>query len=693
MGLPLSNKYTNDDLGVLSDFNDAYEDAYLAWNSFFPEADRDLRFFLGDQWDESEKSSLHAEGRNAFVFNRVRPVINMITGYQRQHRLSSMVSAVENSDQKTADQLSQCMMHVMNYGDGYRTISDCFGGACKTGWNLASIWMDYRDDPINGDIKFSREPWSGFITDPYMTKLDFSDCAYIMRRKYLSVDMVASLLPGQEKDVYRLQKCGWSRDDKFTWLPYQRQPAGRELMAYNEYYRQKWESQEIIVDMETGDYRDWAGDDELFAKLKEVNTAFQLSKRQKKYVERVIIVNDEVMRQDVNPYGLDEYPFVPFTAIWEPESDEWSLKAQSLTRCMIDPQREANKRRSQMVDLLDSQINSGYMAEEGSVVNPRSLFQASQGKVIWRKKGSLPGSIEKIPPAQIPPSMFQLQAQFDADIKEIAGVNDAAFGVMESGNESGVLTLLRQGAALTNLQDVFDNLRYSQKYMSQKALKLIQQWTPNKVERIINSTPTQEFYDSEFTKYDCVVQEGVLTDTQRQVFFRQLLDLKQIGEQVPPGLLAKAAPIQGKSEYNEEMAKFQESQAKAQAEQQQIQDKLLQAQMELAQSQSLQQVAGAKERFTRSVANLGLEDERSSEAIQNRTQAVLDQVRAVKELDELDLKNAKEELILTSLLREQNKQEEDSLKEDNVTISQKVGTPQPPEMGNPNNQEVQNEGL
>jgi len=168
----------NTDLGIIQAFDEYYRESYSAWDAYFPEADKDLRFYLGDQWSESEKKALFSEGRNTFVFNRIRPVINMITGYQRQHRLSSMVSAVESSDQKTADQLSQCLMHVMNYGDGYQTVSDCFSGAVKTGWNLASVWLDYRDDPINGDIKFSREPWNGFILDPYVTKLDLPGRRY-----------------------------------------------------------------------------------------------------------------------------------------------------------------------------------------------------------------------------------------------------------------------------------------------------------------------------------------------------------------------------------------------------------------------------------------------------------------------------------------------------------------------------------
>ena len=672
----------NSDHGIIQAFDESYNDAYRAWDPFFPEAERDLRFYLGDQWSEAEKKSLFAEGRNAFVFNRIRPVINMITGYQRQHRLSSMVTPVENSDQKTADQLSQCLMHVMNYGNGYQVVSDCFGGAVKTGWNLASVYLDYRDDPINGDIRFTREPWNGFILDPYMTSLDLNDCSYMLRRKYIGVDLAKSMLPGQEKEVESLNHIGWERDDKFTWLPYQRQPSGQELLAYNEYYQQKWKSQKIIVDMETGEYKDWEGDKELFKQLKLINPNFELSSRQQRYIEKHIIVNDQLMRTEINPYGLDEYPFVPYTAIWEPESDNWGLKVQSLTRCMIDPQKESNRRRSQMIDLLDSQINSGWIATEGSVVNPRSLFQASQGKVIWRNQDAAPGSIEKIPPAQIPPSMFQLQQQFDADIKEIAGVNDAAFGQMESGNESGILAMLRQGAAITNLQDVFDNLRFSQKHMSKLALKLIQGWTPEKVMRIINDEPTPEFHNKEFTKYDCAVQEGLLTDTQRQVFFRQMVDLKQMGEPMPPGFLAKIAPIQGKSEYNEDMEQFQQQQMQAAQKQEELQQALTQAQLELAQSQSLQQVAGAKERFTRSVANLGLESERNSEAVQNRTAAVLDQARAIAVLEDMNISTAKEELLLSSMLREQNKREEEELEAQNVAISDQampLAQPSPPQ--------------
>lgn len=657
------------DQSIIQDFNEFYTESYAAWNSFYPEAERDLRFYLGDQWDDQEKRQLFQEGRNAFVFNRIRRNINMITGYQRKHRLSSVVTPIENSDQQTADQLSQLLLYSMNYGDGYRTISDCFGGAMKTGWNLMSIWMDYRDDPINGDIKFGRDPYNAFITDPYFSKLDFSDCGYIMRRKYLGPEQVASLLPGMEDEIWGLYKVGWERDDKFTWLPYQRQPNGQDLMAYNEFYLQKWRNVPMIVDMETGEFMEFDVSKEKRELMLSMYDNLKVVERPKRYIERHIIVNNVVMKSDENPYGLDEYPFVPFVGLWEPESDQWGLKMQSLVRCMRDPQREANRRRSQMIDLLDSQINSGWIANENSVINPRSLFQTSQGKVIWRREDSPPGSIEKIPPAQIPPSMFQLQELFDRDMMEIVGVNDASFGIAESGNESGIMMMLRQGAALVNIQDVFDNLRFSQKAISKKALKLIQTWSPEKVKRIINEDPTPQFYDKNFTKYDVSVTEGMLTDTQRQMYFRQLVDLRQLGAPVTGEMLAEAAPIQGKTKYIKQLAASEKAQAEQARKLAQLQQELIDSQRQSQQAKSISDIALSKERFTRAVANMGLEDERASKAVQDRSDAALSRVKAMKELQMMDDDRLLKYFSIIRMMEQGNARREEEVKEDDVLIS------------------------
>lgn len=654
---------------IANEFDDFYQEAYYAWNPFYPLADRDLRMYLGDQWDEKEKQLLFEEGRNQWVFNLIRKNINLIEGYQRSHRLSSIIVPQEAKDQKAADQLSALVQFVFQAGDGYKVISDCFSGAIKTGWNLATVWKDYREDPVNGDIKFGREPYSGFITDPYFTQLSFEDCSYLMRRKYVSPEQAISLLPSYREEIMDLYATGWSRDDKFTWLPYQTQPNGQEFLAYNEFYKQKWKQVPCLVDEETGEYTEWEGDMRGARYFLEKYPQLTLIHKPKRYIENNIILNDVHLKTEVNQFGLDEYPFVPFVGLFEPESDLWGLKLQSLTRCMVDPQRETNRRLSQMTDIVESQINSGWIADEDSVINPRSLFETSQGRVIWRDRNAKPGAIEKIPPAQIPPSFFQLEDIFSKGMSEILGVNDAAFGIPESGQESGIMMMLRQGAAVTNLQGVFDNLRYCQKLLTKKVVKLIQTWTPEKVQRILGETPVEQFYSKEFIKYDISIQEGMLTDTQRQMYFRQLVDLKQLGAPVSGTMLAKAAPIQGKSEYLEELQQAEQQQAQLAQKQAEVQQELLEGQMQYQKAGAIEKMAGAKERFTRSVANLGLEDERAARAIDDRSSAALDRAKAMKELASIDDDRLLKYLQIVRLMEESNRVKEEQVKADDVNIS------------------------
>jgi len=626
---------------IVKEYDEQYLENFYAWNPFYPLAATDLRYFLGDQWDTQEKQKLFEEGRSALVFNYIRRNINLVSGYQRKHRLSSVVTPVESSDQLSADQRSQLLLYALNYGDGYKFISETFGGALKTGFNLLNIWVDYRDDPINGDIKFGRDPFNGFITDPYWTQLDFSDCSNVIKRKYLSVNQAASLLPGQRKDIEMLGKQGQSRDDKFSWLPYQRQPDGEDFVSYNEYYKQGWENVPMLVDQETGEYTEWEGNNEDLKFFVSQYPQLEIVKRPKKYIDCHIIVNDQLMRTEKNQYGLNEYPFVPMVGVFEPESDSWALKIQSLVRCQKDPQKEANRRRSQLIDIADSNINSGWIAKKSSVINPRSLFQTSQGKVIWKEENAEPGDIEKIQPAQLPQGMFELQKQFDQDIMNIAGVNDAAFGQTENAQESGLMMMIRQSASIVNLQDLFDNLRYAQKLISKKALKIIQTWKPEKIERILNQKVSPQFFDPESLKYDVTVQEGVLTDDQRQIYFKQLVDLYQLtgGPQssvVTPAMLAKAAPLQGKSEFNQEIEQNQKSQQEQAQKQEKIQQAILQSELELNKASSIEKIALGMERRGRTQSDLALATERISESEENRASAALNKAKTMVEISKLN---------------------------------------------------------
>ena len=140
-------------------------------------------------------------------------------------------------------------------------------------------------------------------------------------------------------------------------------------------------------------------------------------------------------------------------------------------------------------------------------------------------------------------------------------------------------------------------------------------------------------------------------------------------------MLADAAPIQGKTEYNKQIAQLEQQQAKQAQEQQKIQDQILHSQSQMTQAKAISDIALSKERFTRAVANMGLEDERASKAVENRADTALNRARAIKELQSLDDERLLKYLQVVRLMEEQHRVKEEEIKEDDVEISARANQP------------------
>lgn len=646
---------------IIKDFGESYERAYQLWNTYYAEAYKDLSYYLGNQWSLEELSYLNNQRRSSFTYNKVRRIINLVQGYQRKNRLSSIVSPIENASEDTANLLTDAMQYVMQNADGYEAISDAFKGALTTGLSFISPWIDYRDDPVSGDIKFHRDDWNAVIMDPFVTKRDLSDCGFIARRKFLSRTEVISLLPDKE-DVIRALPWG-SRDDKFTYMPYARQWGMQKLLNYTEYWRTKWENKEVLVDMETGESRPWEGDKRRLKLYLQNFPNIQVIRKPVRSVELGIIVEGELLYYGKDPYGLMDYPFVPFFAIWEPSYDLYTWKIQSLVRIVRDPQTELNKRRSKMVDLIDSQLNSGWIAKTNSVSNPTSLYKSGQGQVVFLKPEANMTDVQRLEAPQIPPSFFQLEAEFEKDIMEIAGVNSELFGMAENEKieTAGILSKMRQSAGLVNLQDLFDGLRESQKILGRKVLALIQNnYSAEKIQLITKKQPTPEFFSKTFARYDVAIEEGVLTDTQRQTQFVQLMALKSTGVPIPDELIIKNSNLHNKDELEQIIG----AQAKAAQESQQLQTQMALEQQATvtrsldAKAQSDQALAA--ERFEKIDLDKALNAERLSRAEEDRTAGLLNLIKAVKELEGIDVNNLTMKLQLLRELEGEQEQKEES---------------------------------
>ncbi len=651
--------YNERDRGMLSRMEAAYAEAITINQSFWSEADQDTRFEAGDQtlWNDIY-GNLPINRRKQFNFNRIRRVVNMIGGHQRKNRKSTVVTGIENHDMETADQMTKILFWINNTEGVLNTISDSFHGSLVTGMNLLQVWVDYRSDPVSGNIKVDNCSYNSFLIDPFFRKADLSDCNFIWKRSFLTKRECISLMPDHEQEILGLQgnDSGSGRDGKFQFMPESYNYGMKNLLTYDEYYYRDYRKQKMLVDAETGETLEWKSQDE--EKLKEFMRVYPqvtMVESDVPTVKLAIVIQNKVMYDGPNPMGIDQYPFVPTFAYYNPQMPYFPWRIQGVVRGLRDSQYLYNRRKAIELDILESQINSGWKYKENALVNPKDIFMSGQGRGLALKDDAQMTDVEQIIAPAIPASMIELSKILGEEISQISGVNEELLGSAQD-DKAGVLSMLRQGAGLTTLQILFDNLDHSQKLLGKIMIDIIQaNFTPGKVKKILEGQePTAQFYNKAFGKYDAAVEEGLNTTTQKQMQFAQLLQMREAGVPVPDDVLLEASTMQNKKQLIEAIAKAQQQQQQMQQAQMQSQMALQEAQTNLAHARAAADQGLGLERISRVEENQALAVERRAQAVRDEDAGLLDKVKALKELEELDITHLEKLIALSQMLKMQD---------------------------------------
>jgi hypothetical protein len=429
----------------------------------------------------------------------------------------------------------------------------------------------------------------------------------------------------------------------------------QNFLTYDEYYYRDYRTQKMLIDTQSGETMEWTGknDEDLKAFLKMYPTVITAD-QEIPTVKLAIVIQGKVMYDGPNPIGTDLYPFVPVFAYYNPQMPYFPWRVQGVVRSLRDSQYLYNRRKVIELDILESQRNSGFIVKENAVVNPNDLFVGGQGTVIALKEEAQMSDIQQIPAPQIPPSMIELSKILAQEIQEISGVNEELLG-SATDDKAGILSMLRQGAGLTTLQGLFDQLDRSQKLLGQLILKLVQvNFAPGKVKKIIKAEPTQEFYSKAFGPYDSAIEEGFNTTTQRQMEFAQLMQLKEIGVPIPNSALLEAATIQNKKVLIEQIQQQEQQQAQMQQQEQQGNMQEQASRIKLTEARAVADEGLGVERYSRVQENQALAIERKAAAEKDKDVALLNMVRALKEIDEIDINHVEKLISLANMLKTQN---------------------------------------
>lgn len=650
----------SEDRYLLKKMNAFYSDSLSINQSYWEEASLDTRFEVGDQvlWNELYSNVPPAKRR--FFFNRIRPIVNMVSGWQRRNRKSTIVTPVENGDQETADQFTKILMWCARNEGILETISDSFHGALVSGLNLLQLWIDYRTDPISGTIKVDCCPFNSFLIDPFFKKRDLSDCNGLWKRSYISRQECKSLLPDHAELIDEIP-LDYKNDGKFNYLPESYNIGPKNLLVYDEFWYRDYRRQRLLVDARTSHQFEWKSDND--ENLQEFLTLFPQVKLVEHYIPTVnlaIVVQGRVMYNGPNPIGIDKYPFVPIFCYFNPQSPDLPWRIQGMVRGLRDTQFLYNRRKMIEFDTLESNATNPIVYKVDSLVDPeKELFQTGQGRVIGLKKNASMDDIQFVQAKGIDPTILQISSSLgNEELYKISGANEELMGAAID-DKAAILSMLRQGAGLTTLQPILDGLDFAQKQLGNLMIDTIQSnFTASKVARILGEDPTQEFYNKAFGRYDAAVEEGLNTTTQKQLQFAQLMQLKDAGVAIPDEFILENVTVQNKKDLVDTVKASREEESRL--KQMQIEAELedLRSRSELSQARAVADKGLGLERASRIQENEAFAIERRAEARKDSALGLVNIVKAIKELDDIDLSQLERLAALSQLLNQQNKVDE-----------------------------------
>lgn len=635
---------------------------YPPWNNALEPSQGNVRQWLDNlyskfqpieqsRWNQSNIDTLFYAGSQTFVnryfnfapttsyqqyyFNLCQQPINMITGYERQHRKQWMYQGSEGSDQQTVDQYTKLIIHEANAGDLHEQKSKAKELAAVSGMVLVQPYLDFTgDDQAQGQLRLKIWEYNAFLVDPYFRSPDMSDAQFVWTQEYISKKEAEARFPDKVEAIAPMAGTP-QRYGSFYFLPENYNMARNDLMVLS-YVWYKWKKKKKrLYSKSRNQFFDFAGGDGNLEMILYHITDLEEVTVDVPCWKLAVVLNDQLMFQGDNPLGFDGCPFVPYYWNYEPHINYYDLRVRSLIRTMRDPQFLFNYKIITNNDIAAATINAGWKRKIGAVANEDNLKKSGQGWDVIINEGYEMTDCEKIIPSAVPQSDMELGQQMADLIFQTSGINLENWSGQQDKQISSLTMLMKQAANLMVFQKYFDQWDYSDKLLGERLLQIVQNnWNYEKVKLIIGEEPSPYFYSRIFTKFQTVVEEADLTPLQQNLQAQQMMDINaQFQREVfPPSMVVPKLNITGKGEIIPFLQQQEQQASQLQQEQTAVQHAFEDAKLKDLYAKAASNLAMARERHGRAEADIGLFEERLSEITQNRAMATKAKMEALEKL-------------------------------------------------------------
>lgn len=553
------------------------------------DAMENFEFVCNEQWTPSDKTLLTDEEKPCLTINHVLPIINLLSGMERQNRTDIKAFPRKGGTRIIADAFTSLVKHSVDlcHGETQQSMQFVDGIISGKGWVKTDI--SYKRDKINGDLVMKRKSPFDMYEDPNSDRYDLNESG-----KY-----IIECFWGDKENIKLLYSKHSDSIDKYTGDPQDEdmtdakgklvKKSDKEDRDPSEYrYRLKeiwWKSykkQLFFIDGATLSFSPIHNSQKEVAKvvLEKERRLAESEKRRPKYSikEHIIevlhvttMLGDMILEDIEDPFnGMTLFPIQRFCPYW------FDGIIFGVVEGLKDPQREINKRTSQMLHIINNTANTGWVVRE----------KEQKTQEIVKEEGSKPGVVitysdtppDKIEPNQFPQGLFILKQDEEANMKKISGLNPDIMGIGDKKTDSGIAILRRQRQGATISEPVYDNFRLSQRIFGETLIEMIRHskvYSPAEVAHIMQEEK-QEIDIQQLYKqmkswatghYGFKVDQKPNLPTIRMANLEVLMNMANAGLPIPIDVILENSDIPNKEEIVQRVR--EEAQRVAQQEQQQ----------------------------------------------------------------------------------------------------------------------------
>ena len=505
-------------------------------------------FYVGDQWEPADTAMLDKEKRPHLTINLVLPIINLLSGIQRQSRQDIFVVARKGGYKSLAEVLTQVLRHSLDITDSEYETADAFmdGIIGSKGW--VNLDIDHADDPVSGDITLTKVSPFDIREDPDAKEYDLNRSGkFVIRDYWYDKERLLLNWPKKEQDIL---KGGLDIDPGGGDIT-GNADLGKLRYRTRECWHKSFEKRLILINGKTNSVKQINPEAlELATAIANRSNNWHLKDWVVPVLNKTVTAGNIVLEDIADPYsGFNQFPYYRFCPFWV---DGYVM---GVVQNLRDAQREVNKRRSQALHNLNQTANSGFKVKKVMNNYDRHLAKhgSTPGVVLDESKAG--GKIERIEPAPLSQGHITSASLSADDMKEISGANPDLQGQLSEGfHESGKAIELRQAQGMKVVEVMFDNFARTQKMIAHGLVDMVR-FTNVYSDAEIRQIASEEnvnvdlgmLKNKRFGRYGIKVKSSSSSPTAQYADFMSMLEIaKMYPDRIPPEVVIENSTLANK---------------------------------------------------------------------------------------------------------------------------------------------------